>query len=55
MPHKTYALQPSFANEVGYLKKNEKTPTEYIIGKFSTYDLVMLGENHAIKEIGIGV
>ena len=50
MPHKTYALQPSFANEVGYLKKNEKTPTEYIIGKFSTYDLVMLGENHAIKE-----
>jgi len=47
---KTNAQQTSFAKEVAYLKENGKTPADYIVGKFSTYDIVLLGESHAIKE-----
>jgi len=45
-----HAQQKTFEKEVAYLKENGKDPVRYVIGKFSTYDIVMLGENHAIKE-----
>jgi predicted alpha/beta superfamily hydrolase/uncharacterized iron-regulated protein len=49
-PCRTSAQKLSFTKEINYLKENKKTPTEYIIEKFSTYDLVILGEDHAIKD-----
>jgi uncharacterized iron-regulated protein len=39
-----------YEKEVSYLNQYGKTPTDYILGKFSTYDVVLLGEDHAIKE-----
>jgi hypothetical protein len=33
-----------------YLKLNNTNPTDYVLSKFKTYDLVILGEDHAIKQ-----
>ncbi|MDP4201819.1 MAG: ChaN family lipoprotein [Bacteroidota bacterium] len=46
----TTTAQKSFTEEQKYLRLNAAQPTDYIIQKFSNYDLVLLGENHAIKE-----
>lgn len=41
-----------FADSVylNYIKSNAKPPVEYIIDKFNSHDLVMLGESHQIRE-----
>jgi hypothetical protein len=41
--------QPAVAELVGYLKNNHQSPEEYVIGKFTDHDVVILGEFHRIK------
>ena len=35
---------------VEYLKQHPKSPKDYLVSKFSNYPLVLLGEDHAVKE-----
>jgi len=35
---------------IDYIHKNNKTPVEYLIEKFKTHDVIILGETHSIKE-----
>ncbi len=35
---------------VEYLKQHPKSPKEYLVSKFKNYPLVLLGEDHAVKE-----
>jgi len=35
---------------VEYLKQNPKSPKDYLVSKFRNYPLVLLGEDHAVKE-----
>lgn len=35
---------------IEYLSKNKKSPEEYIISKFKNADIILLAENHAVKE-----
>ena len=39
----------NFTDELAYLRTYGKTPDAYVIEKFKTYDVVLLGEDHAIK------
>lgn len=45
-----YAQEPDYNTEIAYLSNNARTPSEYLTSKFQQYDIVMLGEDHAIKE-----
>lgn len=47
---KGYSQKYSFTKEVDYLTQNGETPTAYVVGKFSSNDIVMLAEDHAIKD-----
>jgi hypothetical protein len=38
------------ASLVAELKANGKPPADYVVGKFETADVVLLGEDHAIKQ-----
>lgn len=42
--------QPSSEECVDYLRKESRTPSEYVASKFDQYDIVMLGEDHGIKQ-----
>jgi hypothetical protein len=42
--------QPTSEECVQYLNKNARSPSEYVISKFDQYDIVMLGEDHGIKQ-----
>jgi uncharacterized iron-regulated protein len=42
--------QSTFSQCQTYLKQNKSNPTDYLINKFNTYDLVILGEDHAVKQ-----
>lgn len=43
-------LSPAEADRLAsYLKEHWTTPEDYILGKFSRYDIVLLGEDHRIK------
>src|SRR5687768_12502752 len=35
---------------VNYLRNNSVAPTEYVLSKFSKHDVVLLGEDHAVKD-----
>lgn len=35
---------------VEYLKQHPKNPKDYLVSKFRNYPLVLLGEDHAVKE-----
>ncbi|MDT8715957.1 ChaN family lipoprotein [Clostridium sp. 19966] len=35
---------------VNYLEKNYLTPQQYVLNKFQTHDVILLGENHAVKD-----
>jgi hypothetical protein len=35
---------------IDYIQKNGKTPVEYLIEKFKSHDIIILGETHSIKE-----
>ncbi len=36
---------------VSYLRTNEKSPIEYVVEKFKQHDVVMLGEQHEVREV----
>lgn len=38
------------ADSVRWLMANGKAPVDYVVSKFTNYDLVLLGESHEIKE-----
>lgn len=48
-----YAVKPCFSQNYtelqNYLKKNWKTPEEYVVSKFVDHDYVFIGEYHRIK------
>ena len=35
---------------VKYLKQHPKSPKDYLVSKFKNYPIVLLGEDHAVKE-----
>jgi len=35
---------------IKYIQKSSKPPVEYLIDKFKTHDVTILGETHSIKE-----
>lgn len=41
---------PRYDAEVAYLNEHGMDPADYVISKFADHDLVLLGEDHAIKE-----
>jgi len=42
--------QDQYISETEYIGKNSKSPSEYLISKFGEHDLVLLGEDHGIKD-----
>jgi len=45
--------QPAAENsqsQLDYIKKNGKAPDDYVIQKFGAYDVILLGESHALKD-----
>ncbi len=42
--------QTVYDSEYKFIKEKGMDPSEYLVSKFKRYDLVLLGENHAIKE-----
>jgi hypothetical protein len=42
--------QPDTKALAGYVKSHRMSPTEYVLSKFRRYDLVLLGEEHYIKQ-----
>jgi len=42
--------QSSYNDETKYIKNNSIEPSHYLVSKFKNYDLVLLGEDHGIKE-----
>lgn len=40
---------PNKAELIEYLRKHWKSPEDYVLGKFSQYDMVFLGEFHWVK------
>lgn len=42
--------QDQYISETEYIGKNSKSPSEYLISKFGKHDLVLLGEDHGIKD-----
>jgi hypothetical protein len=42
--------QPTPEECAHYLSKNARSPSEYVITKFDQHDIVMLGEDHGIKQ-----
>src|ERR1700748_1505205 len=48
--HLAYAQTPAYWHQLDYLEKYGQTPQTYVTGKFAHYDIVMLGEDHAVKQ-----
>lgn len=46
----THAQMLNYPVYLDYLQQHAQTPTQYIADKFSQYDIVLLGENHGVKE-----
>ena len=44
------SAQNTFNAEIEYIRTTGKVPSEYILSKFEKHDLVLLGEDHGIKE-----
>ena len=42
--------QEQYNSEIEYIQKNAMSPSEYLVSKFSNYDLVLLGEDHGVKD-----
>lgn len=44
------AIAQNYSSELAYLQREGKPPADYIVSKFSNHNIVLLGEDHAIKE-----
>lgn len=42
--------QQTYKTEIDFIHNNTQSPSTYVVSKFNTHDLVLLGEDHAIKE-----
>lgn len=45
-----YSQDQNFKEVVDYLKENGTSPDKYLIGKFMHYDVILLAEDHAIRD-----
>ncbi|WP_339736439.1 ChaN family lipoprotein [uncultured Sunxiuqinia sp.] len=45
-----YSQNQNYNEVVDYLKENGRSPDEYLIGKFKQYDVILLAEDHAIRD-----
>src|SRR5580765_8055208 len=42
-------IPENFQTQIDYLNKYGKPPDQYVIDKSKTYDIILLGESHALK------
>jgi len=42
--------QQTYDDQISFIRNNGQSPSEYLISRFNKHDLVLLGEDHAIKE-----
>ncbi len=43
------AFSQNLSKQIQYLKKNAREPSTYLLEKFDEYDVILLGEDHVIK------